>query len=114
MYFMPDNFPVHHYSTNIDATGDIIAAPGAGFRLGLSSMFAEVYPAQAGKKVAVADEDGGTDIVSGLSIATAGEILNRNYHPGIVLLPENKALKATTDATTGEILFTGCYYLVVA
>lgn len=91
-------------SDRVTATATILDAPGDGYRLGITSAAAYVVTAEASDNVIVEDSDGNFDIIAVLS-ATAGTNVERNFDPRTpFLLPENKALVATSTMSTGVIL----------
>lgn len=106
-----ESCPIASFSVRVTASADLLTAPGTGWRWGVNVVHLNVITAEASDDVKIADGDGNNELAY-ISSATAGDNENVDYHRGVFLLPENKALKATSTMSSGVILVTGTAYKI--
>lgn len=106
-----ESCPITSFSARVAASVNMLAAPGAGWRWGVNVAILHVVTAEASDDLKLSDEDG-TNELAHIHSATAGVTMTADYHRGVFLLPENKALKATSTMASGVVLVTGTAYKI--
>jgi hypothetical protein len=106
-----ESCPIASFTVRVTTSVNVLAAPGVGWRWGVNMAHLHVITAEASDDLKVADEDGSNELAH-IHSATAGVNVTVDYHRGVFLLPENKALKAVSTMATGVILVTGTAFKI--
>lgn len=102
--YRSEDCAVSSNSAAVTATATLLAAPGSGWRLGITSAALRVKTPEASDDVTIEDEDGNFDCAT-VATDTEGTECVRTWDPrSPLLLPENKALKATSTMATGVVI----------
>lgn len=99
------------FAVSLVADSDIIATPGAGYKLIIYDVVFSVPVAESGKVGKVIAESASVELFD-ITLASVASASSISYGPAGYELAANKALKFDTDGSTGNAVISGTYAVV--
>jgi len=101
------------FAKGLTADGDIIAAPGSGYKILLMTVNFGCSVAESGKKADFYEESA-TEVLGTVNLGAVESSGGIDFAPTGYLFAENKAFKCDTNGSTGKAVFSGVYAVVPA